>query len=241
MTEKYRRVLLKLSGEAMKGNSDSILDPAFLRYLALEIKQAVDDGVQVAIVPGGGNILRGATASRESGLERANADYMGMLATAINALALQGALEKEALQTRVMSAIPMDQVAEPFIRRRAIRHLEKGRVVILAAGTGLPFVTTDSGAALRGLELNCDAILKATQVDGVYTDDPKKNKAATKIDVVDFQEALTNPKIRVMDSAALALCQENGIDIVVFDLHQKGNLQRVLSGEKIGTTVTNIS
>lgn len=235
---KYGRILLKLSGEAMKGSSDTFLDTQFLEYLAQEVKGAIDRGVQVAIVPGGGNIIRGAAASKDTGLERANADYMGMLATVINALALQAILEKYGLQTRVLSAIAMREVAEPFIRRRAIRHMEKGRVVILAAGIGLPYVTTDSGAALRGLELGCEAVLKATQVDGVYTDDPKKNKDAQKIDVVDFQEALVNPKINIMDSAALALCRDNKVDIVVFDLHRPGNLDKILSGEKIGTTVT---
>ncbi len=236
---KYKRILLKISGEALKGNSDGVLDIKFLEYLAGEIKAALDSGVQISIVPGGGNILRGATASKDSGLERANADYMGMLATCINALAVQGILEKHGISTRVLSAIAMREVAEPFIRRKAIRHMEKGRVVILAAGTGLPYVTTDSGAALRGLELDCDAIFKATQVDGVYTDDPKKNPDAKKIDVLDFQDALVDDKINIMDAAALSLCKDNNVDIIVFDLHKKGNLMRILSGEKVGTTVTN--
>jgi len=237
---KYKRILLKLSGEAMKGEGDSVINPEFLEYVAREVSEAVARGVEVAIVPGGGNIVRGATLSEQTGIERANADYMGMLATIINGLALQAVLEKHGLETRILSAIMMREVAEPFIRRRAIRHMEKGRVVILAAGTGLPYVTTDSGAALRGLELYCDAVLKATQVDGVYTDDPKKNLDATKIDIVDFEEALMNPKINIMDSAALALCRDNNVDIIVFDLHKPGNLNRILDGELIGTTVTKV-
>jgi uridylate kinase len=240
-TNKYKRILLKLSGEAMMGDGDSVINSEFLEYVAKEVSEAIERGVQVAIVPGGGNIVRGATLSEQTGIERANADYMGMLATIINGLALQAVLEKHGLETRILSAIMMREVAEPFIRRRAIRHMEKGRVVILAAGTGLPYVTTDSGAALRGLELYCDAVLKATQVDGVYTDDPKKNLDATKIDVVDFEEALMNPKINVMDSAALALCRDNNVDIIVFDLHKPGNLNRILDGELIGTTVTKVS
>jgi uridylate kinase len=238
---RYQRILLKLSGQAMKGDGDAVIDPTFLEYLSQEVAQAVKRGVQVAIVPGGGNIVRGASLSEGAQIERANADYMGMLATVINGLALQAVLEKNGLETRILSAISMREVAEPFVRRRAIRHMEKGRVVILAAGTGLPYVTTDSGAALRGLELYCDAILKATQVDGVYTDDPKKNLNAEKIDVVDFEEALVNPKINVMDSAALALCRDNNVDIIIFDLHKTGNLNRILDGEMIGTTVTKLS
>ncbi len=237
---KYKRVLLKLSGEAMKGQSDSFIDPDFLEYLAQEIAEAVKMGVEVAIVPGGGNIIRGATASSDGKMDRASADYMGMLATVINAVALQDSLERNGLPTRMLSAISMREVAEPFIRRRAIRHLEKGRVIILAAGTGLPFVTTDTGAALRSLELNCDAVLKATKVDGVYSEDPVKNPQAKKLDVVDYQEALVDEKINIMDASAISLCKDNGINIIVFDLLKKGNLQRVLAGENIGTTVTKI-
>lgn len=237
---KYRRVLLKLSGEALKGESASLIDAEFLTYLAKEITETLATGAQLTIVPGGGNIVRGATTSGDTGMERANADYMGMLATVINGLALQGILEKNGLETRVLSAISMPEVAEPFIRRRAIRHMEKNRVVISAAGTGLPFVTTDTGAALRGLELGCDAVLKATQVDGVYTADPKQDSSATKIDEIDFQEAIANPQMNFMDSAALALCQENEVDIIVFDLHKPGNLRNVVLGEKVGTRVTNL-
>ncbi len=235
---KYHRILLKISGESLAGDKESGLDPSFIQYIAKEIVQVVKAGVQVALVPGGGNLMRGAAASADGKMDRATADYMGMLATVFNGLALQDALETSGLDTRLMSAIHMMEVAEPFIRRRAIRHLEKGRLVILGAGTGLPYVTTDTGAALRGLELKCDAILKATKVDGVYTEDPVKNPKATLLKDVSFREALTNDKIKIMDDSAIALCRDSNVHIVVFNVYTPGNLLKVVRGEKIGTIVS---
>jgi uridylate kinase len=235
---KYRRVLLKISGEALAGEKESGLDPDFLQYIAKEVVQVVKAGAQVAIVPGGGNLMRGAAASSDGKMDRATADYMGMLATVFNGLALQDALERHGLDTRLMSAINMMEVAEPFIRRRAIRHLEKGRLVILGAGTGLPYVTTDTGAALRGLELKCDAILKATKVEGVYTADPEKDPEAKLLRDVSYREAITNDQIKIMDDSAIALCRDSNVHIVVFNIYTPGNLLKVVRGEKIGTIVS---
>ncbi len=233
---RYKRILLKISGEALKGKKEYGIDPLFLDYLADEIKKAYQTGVQIAIVPGGGNIFRGLAGSKQ-GLDRATADYMGMLATVFNSLALQDALEKKGLQTRLQTAIVMKEIAEPYIRRRAIRHMEKGRIVILGSGTGLPFITTDTTAALRGLELKCDAIFKATKVDGVYEEDPLKNKKARKYKRLSFSEALTNDKISVMDKSALSLCKENNIKIIVFNIYKKDNLKKAVLGKNVGTVV----
>jgi uridylate kinase len=235
MELKYKRILLKLSGEALQGNKNYGIDPEFLRRLAKEIKQVVELGTEVAIVIGGGNIFRGVSGATQ-GMDRATADYMGMLATVINALALQDALEKEGLSTRVLTAIEMKEIAEPYIRRRAIRHLEKGRVVIFGAGTGNPFFTTDTAAALRAAEINADVLLKATKVDGIYTADPLKDKNAKKLDKLSYKEVITNG-IKVMDSAAVSLCMENNIPIVVFDVRKPGNLERVVKGESVGSLV----
>ncbi len=235
MALKYKRVLLKLSGEALQGEKSYGIDPEFLRKLAKEIKEVANLGVQVAIVIGGGNIFRGVSGATQ-GMDRATADYMGMLATVINALALQDALEKEGLHTRVLTAIEMREIAEPYIRRRAIRHLEKGRVVIFGAGTGNPFFTTDTAAALRAAEINADVLLKATKVDGIYTADPLKDKNAKKLDKLSYKDVITNG-IKVMDSAAVSLCMENNIPIVVFDVRKPGNLKRVVSGEEVGSLV----
>ncbi|MEO2068967.1 MAG: UMP kinase [Desulfurobacteriaceae bacterium] len=232
---KYKRVLLKLSGEALQGSKSYGIDPEFLRRLAQEIKRVVDLGVEIAIVIGGGNIFRGVSGATQ-GMDRATADYMGMLATVINALALQDALEKEGLHTRVLTAIEMREIAEPYIRRRAIRHLEKGRVVIFGAGTGNPFFTTDTAAALRAAEINADVLLKATKVDGIYTADPEKDKNAKKLDKLSYKEVITNG-IKVMDSAAVSLCMENRIPIIVFDVRKPGNLEKVVKGESIGSLV----
>ena len=232
---RYKRVLLKLSGEALQGSKSYGIDPEFLRRLAQEIKKIADLGVEAAIVIGGGNIFRGVSGATQ-GMDRATADYMGMLATVMNALALQDALEKEGLQTRVLTAIEMREIAEPYIRRRAIRHLEKGRVVIFGAGTGNPFFTTDTAAALRAAEINADVLLKATKVDGIYTADPEKDENAKKLDKLSYKEVITNG-IKVMDSAAVSLCMENHIPIVVFDVRKSGNLERVVKGESIGSLV----
>jgi uridylate kinase len=232
----FKRILLKLSGEALMGKLDYGISPDVMSRLAGEIKELIDLRVQVAIVVGGGNIFRGLSGS-ERGIERATGDYMGMLATVINALALQDALEKQHVPTRVQSAISMTQVAEPFIRRRAVRHLEKGRVVIFAGGTGNPYFSTDTAAALRANEMNAEAILKATKVDGIYDSDPKKNPAAKRYTQVSYQEALTR-QLKVMDAAAFALCMDNAMPIVVFDLFKPHNIKRVVMGEKVGTLVT---
>jgi uridylate kinase len=233
---KYKRILLKLSGESLMGEKQFGIDNVRLTEYAKEIKTLVDTGVQVAIVIGGGNIFRGVEAE-EGGMERTQGDYMGMLATVINSMALQSSLEKEGIDTRLQSAIELKQIAEPFIRRRAIRHLEKGRVVIFGGGTGSPFFTTDSAAALRAVEIEADVILKGTRVDGIYTEDPEKNPNATKYDEISFREVFERG-IKVMDMTAFTLCNENGVPIVVFDMNKSGNLLRVAKGEAIGTVVT---
>jgi uridylate kinase len=225
---KFRRVLLKISGEGLMGPGEYGLDPATVDRIALEIKSVHDLGVQVSVVVGGGNIFRGVSGAA-GGMERAAADNMGMLATVINALSMQNALEKRGIVTRVQSAITMPTVCESFIRRRAIRHLEKGRVVIFAAGTGNPFFTTDTAAALRAVEMGCDALLKATQVDGVYTADPKKDKTATRYERLSFHEVLAKD-LAVMDASAISLCRENGVPILIFALNTEGAFAEVVSG-----------
>jgi uridylate kinase len=232
----YRRIVLKLSGEALAGNQGYGIDPAVLERMAAEVRDVTTLGVQIAIVIGGGNIFRGIAASA-GGMDRATADYMGMLATVINALALQDALEKGGLQTRVLSAIEMRAVAEPYIRRRAIRHLEKGRVVIFAAGTGNPFFTTDTAGALRAVEIGADAIMKATKVDGIYTADPLRDARAERIERVTYIEVL-NRGLQVMDSAAISLCMDNKLPIIVFDLTRAGNIKRIVLGEPVGSIVS---
>lgn len=233
---KYKRILLKLSGEALNGGDKSqIINSDILAQYALEIKSVVDAGCEVAIVIGGGNIFRGA--SSNSGIEREQGDYMGMMATVINGMAIQSSLEKIGLHTRLLSAIKVEQVAEPFIRRRAIRHLEKGRVVILGAGTGNPYFSTDSGGALRANELGVDLLLKGTSVDGVYTADPRKDPTATRYKQISYDEAI-NKNLKIMDLTAFALCKENRMPIVVFDMNQAGNLMKVVTGEDIGTLVS---
>ncbi len=232
----YRRIVLKLSGEALAGDQGYGIDPPVLDRVGAEIREVIDLGVQVAIVIGGGNIFRGIAASA-AGMDRATADYMGMLATIINALALQDALEKASLQTRVLSAIEMRAVAEPYIRRRAIRHLEKGRVVIFAAGTGNPFFTTDTAGALRAVEIGADVIVKATKVDGIYSADPKKDPTARRIERVSYIEVL-NQGLGVMDTTAISLCMDNKLPIVVFDLTRAGNIKRLVLGEPVGSIVS---
>ncbi len=231
----YKRILLKLSGEALMGNRQYGIDPDRLAEYAQEIKSVVDKGVEVAIVIGGGNIFRG-VAGASKGMDRVQGDHMGMLATVINGLALQGACEDAGLQTRLQSAIQMNEVAEPFIRRRAIRHLEKGRVVIFGGGTGNPYFTTDSAAVLRAIEIHADVILKGTRVDGIYTADPEKDAMATKFDYITFDDVLRKG-LKVMDTTAFTLSQENELPIIVFDMNTKGNLLRIVNGEKIGTKV----
>ena len=230
-----KRVLLKLSGEVLMGEQQFGIDPGTVAALAEEVKAAKDSGLEICLVIGGGNIFRG-MAGAAQGMDRAQADYMGMLATVMNALAMQGALEKIGVHTRVQSAIQMDQVCEPVIRRRAERHLEKDRVVIFAAGVGAPYFTTDSGAALRAAEMQCDALLKGTSVDGIYDSDPKKNPNATRYETVSYGKVLADD-LKVMDASAVALCRDNGIPIVVFSIREKGNLARVLSGEGVQTIV----
>jgi len=233
---RYQRILLKLSGEALAGDQGSGIDPVVVNTIAHQIRDVVAQGVQVAIVVGGGNIWRGIAASAQ-GMDRSTADYMGMLATVLNALALQDALEKRDVHTRVQSAIAMHEVAEPYIRRRAIRHMEKGRVVILAAGTGNPYFSTDTASALRALELGADVILMAkNKVDGVYTDDPFRNPAATKFEELSYRQAL-EMDLKVMDSTAMALCMDNCLPIIVFNLQEQGNILRVTMGEHVGTKV----
>jgi uridylate kinase len=232
----YRRIVLKLSGEALAGTQGYGIDPPVLDRVSADIREVLELGVQVAVVIGGGNIFRGIAASA-AGMDRATADYMGMLATIINALALQDALEKAGLQTRVLSAIEMRAVAEPYIRRRAIRHLEKGRVVIFAAGTGNPFFTTDTAGALRAVEIGADAIVKATKVDGIYSADPQKDPSARRIDKVNYIEVL-NRGLGVMDTTAISLCMDNKLPIVVFDLTRPGNIKRLVLGERVGSIVT---
>jgi uridylate kinase len=231
----YKRILLKLSGEALMGDKTYGLDPATVQFVAAEIQKVFKMGVQIAVVIGGGNIFRGVEASLK-GMERASADYMGMLATVINSLALQNSLEKLGLQTRVQSAIGMQELAEPYIRRKAMRHLEKGRIVIFAAGTGNPYFTTDTAAALRAMEINADVIMKGTKVDGVYTADPAKDPKAKKYDVISYIDVIKQD-LKVMDSTAIALCMDNNLPIVVFDLKKKDNISKILLGKKIGTTV----
>lgn len=232
---KYTRVLLKLSGEALMGDQQFGIDHNRLKQYALEIKSIVDAGAQVAIVIGGGNIFRGVQAE-EGGMERTQGDYMGMLATVINAMALQAALEQIDVDTRLQSAIEMKQVAEPFIRRKAMRHLEKGRVVIFGAGTGNPYFTTDSAASLRAIEIEADVILKGTRVDGIYTADPEKDPNAVRYSRVTFDEVYSKG-LKIMDMTAFTLCNENKLPIIVFDMNKPGNLMRVLEGEEVGTLV----
>ena len=235
-TEPYRRILLKLSGEALMGKQDYGQDPETLNRIAGEVKSVSDLGVQVCVVVGGGNIFRGISTAAQ-GVERGTADYMGMLATVINALALQGALEGVGVMTRVQSAIPMDTVCEPYIRRRADRHMEKGRVVIFAAGTGNPYFTTDTAAALRAIEMGCDAMLKGTQVDGVYSADPKQDPDAERYDNLSYTEVLSK-NLRVMDASAIALARENNIPILVFSLHNPGSFADVVAGKGTFTIIS---
>jgi uridylate kinase len=236
MSARYGRVLLKLSGEALMGESAFGIDPAVTTQIAREIAEINSLGIQIAIVIGGGNLFRGLAASAK-GMDRATADYMGMLATVINGLALQDALEQAGVLTRVVTAIEMRAVAEPFIRRRAIRHLEKGRVVVFAAGTGNPYFTTDTAAALRAMEMKADVILKGTKVDGIYTADPMLHPTATKFEHISYIKVLEQG-LKVMDATAISLCMDNKLPIVVFNLRTAGNLRRVVMGEAVGTTVT---
>ncbi|EAR15994.1 MULTISPECIES: UMP kinase [Robiginitalea] len=231
----YKRILLKLSGEALMGDRSYGIDPGRLALYAEEIRAVVEKGVEVAIVIGGGNIFRG-VAGASNGMDRVQGDHMGMLATIINGLALQSALEDKGLDTRLQSAIKINEVAEPFIRRRAMRHLEKGRVVIFGGGTGNPYFTTDSAAVLRAIEIEADVILKGTRVDGIYTSDPEKDKSATKFDSISFKDVLSRG-LKVMDTTAFTLSQENELPIVVFDMNKQGNLMKIVSGENIGTVV----
>ncbi len=232
---KYKRILLKLSGEALMGEKQFGIDPDRITQYAKEIKEVVDRKAQVAIVIGGGNIFRGLKAS-ENGIERVQGDYMGMLATVINGMALQSALEKAGLSTRLLSAIKMEQICEPYIRRRAIRHLEKGRIVIFAAGTGNPYFTTDTAASLRAIEIEADIILKGTRVDGVYSADPLKDKSAKKFSQITFDQVIKK-NLQIMDQTAFTLCKENKLPIIVFDMNKKSNLKKILDGEKVGTLV----
>ncbi len=233
----YKRILLKLSGEALMGERHYGIDPKRLSEYAQEIKQVIDKGIEVAIVIGGGNIFRG-VAGASNGMDRVQGDHMGMLATVINGLALQSALENEGVPTRLQTAIKINEVAEPFIRRKAMRHLEKGRVVIFGGGTGNPYFTTDSAAVLRAIEIEADVILKGTRVDGIYTSDPEKDKNATKFDTLTFDDVLKKG-LKVMDTTAFTLSQENKLPIIVFDMNTNGNLLKLLSGDKIGTIVDN--
>lgn len=233
---KYKRILLKLSGEALSGEKGYGIDPIVLEQYSLEIKRVVEMGVQVAIVIGGGNIFRGIQGER-SGMDRVQGDYMGMLATVINAMAIQSSLEQHGLYTRVMSAIKMEQVCEPYVRRRAVRHLEKGRIVIFGAGTGNPYFTTDTTASLRAIEVEADVVLKGTKVDGVYTADPFKDKTATRYTTISFQDVYEK-KLNVMDLTAFTLCKENNLPIIVFDMNGTGNLVRLVEGEDVGTLIT---
>jgi len=236
MQPKYKRVLLKLSGEALMGSREYGIDLDILQRVAGELKEMSELGVELAVVIGGGNIFRGVSEAAGN-IDRASADYMGMLATVINSMAMQDALEKLGVYTRVVSAIEIQKVVEPYIRRRVMRHLEKGRVVILAAGTGNPFFTTDTAAALRAMEIKADVILKATKVDGVYDADPVKNKNATKFERLGFLDVL-NKGLKVMDSTSISLCMDNHLPIIVFNLFEHGNMKRVILGEKIGTVVS---
>ncbi|MCH8685408.1 UMP kinase [Pedomonas mirosovicensis] len=234
---RFNRVLLKLSGESLMGTGQYGIDPATVERIAVEVKLARDAGFQICLVVGGGNIFRGLAAAAK-GFDRASADYMGMLATVMNALAVQNALEHMGVETRVQSAIPMSSVCEPYIRRRAVRHMEKGRIVIFAAGTGNPFFTTDTAAALRAAEMGCNALLKGTQVDGVYTADPKKDPNAVRYETLSFNKVLAD-NLQVLDASAVALCRDNSIPIVVFSIHEHGNLARVLEGTGTATIISN--
>jgi uridylate kinase len=231
----YHRILLKLSGEALVGDQEYGISPAIVKKVSAEVKEIKEMGVEVGIVIGGGNIYRGVAASTE-GMDRTSADHMGMLATVINSLSLQDALEKAGVYTRVLSAIEMHQIAEPYIRRRAVRHLEKGRVVIFAGGTGNPFFTTDTAAALRAMEIKAQVILKATKVDGVYDQDPLLSKKAKKFDSLSYIEVL-NRGLKIMDATAISLCMDHHLPVIVFNLNQKGNIKRVVLGQKIGTVI----
>ena len=231
----YHRILLKLSGEALVGDQEYGISPAIVKKVSAEVKEIREMGVEVGIVIGGGNIYRGVAASAE-GMDRTSADHMGMLATVINSLSLQDALEKAGVYTRVLSAIEMHQIAEPYIRRRAVRHLEKGRVVIFAGGTGNPFFTTDTAAALRAMEIKAQVILKATKVDGVYDQDPLLSKKAKKFDSLSYIEVL-NRGLKIMDATAISLCMDHHLPVIVFNLNQKGNIKRVVLGQKIGTVI----
>jgi uridylate kinase len=236
MLPKYKRVLLKLSGEALMGDKSFGFDNEVIAQYAQDVKQIVDLGVQVAIVIGGGNIYRGMN-ELETGIERAHGDYMGMLATVINGMAIQAGLEKIGIYTRLLSAIKMEQIAEPYIRRRAIRHVEKGRVVIFGAGTGNPYFTTDTAGSLRAIEINAEVILKGTRVDGIYTSDPEKDPTAKKLQKISYQECISQ-NLRVMDMTAFTLCMENKLPIIVFDMNGPGNLLKVITGERVGTLVS---
>ena len=235
MLPKYKRVLLKLSGESLMGDKSFGFDTDVIAQYARDVKAISDLGVQVAIVIGGGNIYRGMNEA-DTGIERAHGDYMGMLATVINGMALQASLEKVGLYTRLLSAIKMEQIAEPYIRRRAIRHLEKGRIVIFGAGTGNPYFTTDTAGSLRAIEINADVILKGTRVDGIYTADPEKDATATKYDTISYKECIEK-NLKIMDMTAFTLCMENNLPIIVFDINQEGNLKKLVTGERIGTLV----
>lgn len=234
---KFKRILLKLSGEALMGDKNYGIDPNRLNQYAKDIKEAKELGVEIALVIGGGNIFRGVQAA-DNGIDKVQGDYMGMLATMINGIALQSAIENQGVYTRLMSAVQMDQIAEPYIRRRAVRHLEKGRIVIFGAGTGNPYFTTDTAAALRATEIGADLVIKGTNVDGIYTADPKKDPTATKIDQLTFKEVYEK-RYSVMDLTAFTLCEENQKPIWVFDMNVPGNLKKLLLGEKIGTIVEN--
>ena len=236
MKAKYRRIVIKLSGEGLAGDAGFGISPAVIRGAAAEIREVHGLGVQIAIVIGGGNIIRGVAAASE-GMDRATADYMGMMAGVINGVALQDALEKQDVPTRVLSALTIQEVAEPYIRRRAIRHLEKGRIVIFAAGTGNPYFTTDTAAALRAAEVHADLIMKATKVDGVYDADPQQEPAAQRFEQLSYEEAIQR-NLQFMDQTAIQLCRQNGVPIVVFDMTVRGNILKVVSGETVGTLVT---
>lgn len=234
---KYKRILLKLSGESLMGNKSFGIDPQILEYFAKEIKKVHDLGVQIGIVIGGGNIYRGLNA-QDQGIDRVTGDQMGMLATIINSLALQNTLENNGIYTRLMSAIKMEEIAEPYIRRRAIRHLEKKRVVILGAGTGHPYFSTDTAASLRAVEIEADAIFKGTRVDGIFDSDPEKNPNASRFDEITYMDILKK-NLRVMDLTAISLCQENNLPIIVFNMDQPDNLLKLVTGKSVGTTVSN--
>jgi uridylate kinase len=236
MLPKYNRILLKLSGESLMGDRAFGIDPKMLDMYATDIKAVTDLGVQVAVVIGGGNIYRGMNEA-ETGIERAQGDYMGMLATVINGMALQAALEKIGVKTRLQSAIKMEQIAEPYIRRRAIRHLEKGRVVIFGAGTGNPYFTTDTAGSLRAIEIDADVIMKGTRVDGIYTADPERDLTATRYETLSFDDVIRGG-LKVMDMTAFTLCQENGLPIIVFNMNKTGNLLEVVTGKQVGTLVS---